>query len=164
MNKKISISILILITVIISVIVTTVMMDDEKTELTSYSSSEDNQPIDNEKVNMDKVYIRINNKRYEVVLDDNSTALGLVEMLPLELVMNDLNNNEKYAYLDRSLPANTYNPKRIEAGDIMLFGDNCLVVFYKSFDSDYSYSKIGHIDSLPDLGDGDASVIINVEE
>jgi hypothetical protein len=35
----------------------------------------------------------------------------------------------------------------------MLFGDNCLVIFYVSFDTGYSYLKIGHIDNLPELGD-----------
>ncbi len=34
----------------------------------------------------------------------------------------------------------------------MLFGDNCLVIFYKSFETEYSYTKIGHIENLPDLG------------
>ena len=34
----------------------------------------------------------------------------------------------------------------------MLYGNNYLVVFYKSFDTLYSYTKIGHIDNLPNLG------------
>ena len=42
-------------------------------------------------------------------------------------------------------------PFIIEAGDIMLFGNNCLVVFYKSFNSSYSYTKIGHIENLEEL-------------
>jgi len=40
----------------------------------------------------------------------------------------------------------------------MLFGDNCLVIFYKSFDTSYSYLKIGHINNLPDLGSGNTTV------
>ena len=40
----------------------------------------------------------------------------------------------------------------------MLFDNGCLVIFYKSFDTSYSYTKIGYIDNLPDLGNGDVSV------
>ena len=54
--------------------------------------------------------------------------------------------------MDNSLPTNSTNPKHIKSGDIMLYGNNCLVIFYKSFDTNYSYTKIGHIDNLPDLG------------
>ena len=63
-----------------------------------------------------------------------------------------MNDNEKYVYLDTKLPTDPENPKRINAGDVMLYGDKCLVIFYKSFDTSYSYTKIGHIDNLPDLG------------
>lgn len=82
-------------------------------------------------------------------------------MLPLELNMSELNGNEKYAYLDKSLPTNSYNPKHINSGDVMLFGDNCLVIFYDSFNTSYSYTKIGHIDNLPNLGNGSIKVIID---
>ena len=77
--------------------------------------------------------------------------------------MNLYHGNEKYVYLNESLPTNTYSPKHIEAGDVMLFGDNCLVIFYESFDTSYSYSKIGHIDNLPSLDDGNISISIDVK-
>ena len=112
---------------------------------------------------MDKVYININNKKLGIDLENNSTTSALIKLLPLELSMNDLNGNEKYVYLNESLPTNTYSPKHIEAGDIMLFGDNCLVIFYKSFDTSYSYTKIGHIDNLPSLGDGDMPAAFSAE-
>lgn len=73
--------------------------------------------------------------------------------------MNELNGNEKFAYLDTNLPTNSYSPKHINAGDVMLFGNNCLVIFYKSFDTTYNYTKIGHIDNLPDLGKNNVKVI-----
>jgi hypothetical protein len=112
---------------------------------------------------MNKVYININGQKLEVDLENNSTVSAFTKMLPLELSMNDLNGNEKYAYLDNSLPTNTYSPKHIEAGDVMLFGDNCLVIFYESFDTSYSYSKIGHIDKLPELDGGNVSVNLSTE-
>ena len=79
--------------------------------------------------------------------------------LPQEFRMKELNGNEKYIYLDTSFPTNSFNPQRILKGDIMLYGDNCLVIFYKSFDTPYSYTKIGHIDNLPDLGSDNITVI-----
>ena len=94
----------------------------------------------------------INENEYTINLENNNTAKKFNDMLPLELYMNELNGNEKYIYLDTSLPTDAYNPKKINAGDVMLFGDSCLVIFYKSFTTSYSYTKIGHIDNLPDLG------------
>ena len=162
MNKKLTISIPILITIIVSVVVTTVMVNNKGKE--PNLSPETNQSIDNKEIAMDKVYIDINNKKLEIDLENNSTVSALVKMLPLNLSMSDLNSNEKYVYLDESLPTNTYSPKHIEAGDVMLFGENCLVIFYKSFDTSYSYSKIGHINNLPELGDGNIDTSIYKEE
>ena len=107
---------------------------------------------------MDKIYLNINNKKLTVNLENNSTTAALISLLPLDISMSDLNGNEKYAYLDSHLPTNVYSPKHIEAGDVMLFGNNCLVIFYKSFDTNYDYSKIGHIDNLPELGNGSINV------
>jgi len=102
--------------------------------------------------------IEINNKEYSINLEENETTKKLIELLPLELNMDELNGNEKYVYLDTNLPTNSYSPKHINAGDVMLFGNNCLVIFYKSFDTTYSYTKIGHIDNLPDLGNENINV------
>ena len=162
MNKKLAISIPILIAIIVSVAVTTIMMNNKESDKDPILSPETNQSIDNEEMTMDKVYINISNKKLGIDLENNSTTSALIKLLPLELSMNDLNGNEKYAYLNESLPTNTYSPKHIEAGDVMLFGDNCLVIFYESFDTSYSYSKIGHINNLPSLDDGNISISIDV--
>ena len=104
----------------------------------------------NEVINSMKAII--NNKEYIITLEDNETAKSFVSMLPQKLNMSELNGNEKYIYLDKNLPTNSSNPERINVGDVMLYGNNCLVIFYKSFDTSYSYTRIGHIDNLPDLG------------
>ena len=101
---------------------------------------------------MSNVNVEINNKNYTLKLEDNQTVNEFLELLPQEYTMNELNGNEKYVYINNSLTTDSYNPKHIEKGDVMLFGDNCLVIFYKSFDTPYSYTKIGHIDNLDDLG------------
>ena len=100
------------------------------------------------------IKVVINDQTYILKLENNETAKEFINLLPLEFTMNDLNNNEKYVYMNNSLTTNSSNPKHIEKGDVMLYTDNCLVIFYKSFDTSYSYTKIGHIDNLDDLGSG----------
>lgn len=163
-DRGLKISIPILIVVVASVIVATILMNSKSPNIDPELNQETPIANNNEKKNkMAKIYARLNDKKLEINLEENSTTSALVKLLPLDITMNDLNKNEKYAYLDESLPTNTYSPKHIEAGDVMLFGDNCLVIFYESFDTSYSYSKIGHINNLPSLNDGNISISIDVE-
>ena len=105
-------------------------------------------------VKVSEVKVMINDKVYTLTLEENNTVEEFISLLPKEFTMNELNGNEKYVYMDVSLSTNSYLPKHIEKGDVMLYGDNCLVLFYKSFESSYRYTKIGHIDDLEDLGNG----------
>ena len=116
----------------------------------------------NEDMTDNTIRVTINDKTFTAVLEENETAKEFVGLLPCELNMSDLNGNEKFGNLDIILPTDSYNPKHIETGDVMLFGNNCLVIFYKSFDTSFSYTKIGHIENLGDLGDSD--VLIRIEK
>ena len=104
----------------------------------------------------------INNKKYTLKLEDNETVKEFVNLLPQEFTMSELNGNEKYVYMNNNLITNSYNPKHIEKGDVMLYGNNCLVIFYKSFDTSYNYTKIGHIDNLDNINSG--SIIAKFEK
>ena len=128
--------------------------------LSSCSISKNNDENINSLDKKDKstMNIIINNTSYKLNIEENETTNVLTNLLPLDLKLTELNGNEKYVYLDEKLPTNTYKPKKISKGDVMLYGDNCLVIFYKSFETSYSYTKIGHIDDLPDLGTGSISV------
>ena len=116
--------------------------------------------VNNESENkmVSNIKVIVDGKKYNAKIEENETAQTLVKMLPLELKMTELNGNEKYIYLDKTLPTNSYSPKHIEVGDIMLYGNDCLVVFYKSFDTPYSYTKIGHIENFVNLGTKDVVV------
>ena len=104
------------------------------------------------------ISVSINDQKYNATIENNETTETFINQLPQEFNMKELNGNEKYVYMDNSLPTNSTNPKHIKSGDIMLYGSNCLVIFYKSFDTNYSYTKIGHIDNLPDLGNDSVTV------
>ncbi|MBQ2076770.1 MAG: hypothetical protein II471_04575 [Bacteroidales bacterium] len=95
--------------------------------------------------------LSIGNKIFTATLEDNSSAESFYALLPTTLEMNELNGNEKYNYLETTLPVNSIRPGTINAGDIMLYGDNCIVVFYETFKSSHSYSPIGHINDIQQL-------------
>ena len=110
---------------------------------------------------MNNISVTINDMSYKIIFEDNETINKFISMLPQTFEMTELNGNEKYIYLDYSLPTDSTNPGHIEAGDVMLYGDNCLVIFYKSFNTTYSYTKIGHIYDLLDLGPDNVTVTFN---
>ncbi len=107
----------------------------------------------------------IDNKEYSITLEDNETVDALIKNMPLNLSMSNLNGNEFYTYLDFTLPTNSSNPGNINKGDIYLYGNNCLVIFYESFNTSYSYTKIGKLDDIEALDNikGKNNIVVNLE-
>lgn len=112
------------------------------------------------------INMQIGNKNFTIKLFDNHAAQNLITQLPLTLDMKELNGNEKYSYLPKKLPADSQNISEIKAGDLMLFGSDCLVLFYKNFHTSYSYTKIGYIENITELtaalGNGNIKVKLNI--
>ncbi len=108
------------------------------------------------------ITVTINGREFSATLYDNETARTFKELLPLTLDMSELNGNEKYYYLPDSLPRNSSIPSGINAGDIMLYGSDCIVIFYESFSTSYSYTPIGKIDDPDGLAAALGSVSVQV--
>jgi len=108
------------------------------------------------------INIIVGSKTFTATLADSETGEAFAALLPLSVTMNELNGNEKYHYLSSSLPTAAYQPGTIHVGDLMLYGNNCVVLFYKTFNSSYSYTRIGAIDNpsglASALGSGNVSV------
>lgn len=106
--------------------------------------------------------LKIEDRSYMAVLEDTEAGRRFYEMLPMTLMMSELNGNEKYYYLDQDLPTSSRRPDRIHEGDLMLFGSSCLVLFYKSFSTSYSYTPVGRVENpqglASALGRGEARV------
>ena len=111
------------------------------------------------------ISIEVNGQTFSATLADNDTARAFAARLPMTLDMRELNGNEKYFYLDEPLPAAAQRVGQIRAGDLMLFGSDCVVLFYENFATSYTYTPIGRIDD-PDgladaLGSGSAEVFFS---
>ena len=92
------------------------------------------------------IKITVDSKTFTATLLDNPSAKAFKELLPMSITMTELNGNEKYYDLPKKLPSQSSNPGTIHNGDLMLYGSNTLVLFYKTFSTSYSYTKLGSID------------------
>ena len=114
-----------------------------------------------------QMIITIGQKIFTATLEDNATATAFKAMLPLKLDMEDVNANEKVISLPAKLPTRDTNPGRIQAGDLMIWTSRSLVVFYKSFATSYSYTRLGRIDDPSGLaaavGSGNVTVTFELK-
>ena len=92
-----------------------------------------------------QIQLKIGNTKFKAVFEDNKTTRALLKKFPVTYTMSELNGNEKYKYLSYELPTNEKQVKMIHAGDIMLYGSDCIVIFYKDFKTSYSYTRLGKI-------------------
>ena len=109
-----------------------------------------------------KLKITIGANTFSSTLYNNATVTAFKKRLPMTINMRELNDNEKYFDLPDNLPANASNPENIKAGDLMLYGSNTLVLFYKSFSTSYNYTRLARINNpsglAAALGSGNITV------
>jgi hypothetical protein len=114
-----------------------------------------------------KVKIKIGSNTFTATFSNNATATAFKAMLPMTINMSELNGNEKYFNLPENLPTNASNPGTIQTGDLMMYGSNTLVLFYKAFSTSYSYTRLGVIDNPSGLaavlGSGNIAVTFEAE-
>jgi hypothetical protein len=135
--------------------------NDGNVETGNIVNSTLNNPADN------KMIVTIGSSVFTAILNDNATTAAFKEMLPLTITMEELNGSEKFYYFQDTLPSDASAGGNIQPGDLMLYGNNCLVLFYEGFNTSYSYTRIGHIENASGLaaavGTGNATVKFEVE-
>jgi hypothetical protein len=120
---------------------------------------------DNANPASNQMRIKIGSNTFTATLYDNATATAFKGMLPMTIKMSELNGNEKYFDLPANLPTNASNPEKIQSGDLMIYGSNTLVLFYKTFSTSYSYTGLGRINDATGLAAavGSGSVTVSFE-
>lgn len=115
-----------------------------------------------------KIKITIGPTSFIATTYDNATAKAFISLLPMTVIMSELNGNEKYYYMSDNLPTATERPSQIKTGDLMLYSSNCIVIFHKTFSSSYNYTRIGYMDNPTGLetalGSGNPTVTFEVME
>lgn len=130
------------------------------------SSHDNNQKREEAQMaNLLALELQIGNEVFSAQLYESETTEALLELLPLTIDMEDLHGNEKFFYLSERLPTNSESPEHINAGDIMLYGDDCLVFFYDKLSTSHQYTRLGYIENVEKftqaVGEGNATVVLN---
>ena len=130
---------------------------------TAVSTSGSNEKKEDE--NSMQITITVGKQNFAAQLHDSKAARELHALLPLKISMKELNGNEKHGELPQSLTKNVFSPKKINSGDILLWGSSTLVIFYQDFPTQYSYTDIGKISNPQGLsealGSGNVEVTIH---
>lgn len=101
------------------------------------------------------INVSVGGQQFPAKVEYSQTGKDFISKLPLTLNMSELNGNEKYCY-GVPLTRNDQYYSTINAGDLMLYNGNCVVLFYGAAGG-YNYTRIGQLLST----DGLASALGN---
>lgn len=114
--------------------------------------------------------ITVGNKTFTAKMYNNETTQAFIKQLPMTVNMSELNGREKYYHLSSNLSAeSTETPATINAGEIMCWSSNNLVLFYNTFSNSYGgYIKLGYIEDVSGLasalGTGNVQVTFAISD
>ncbi len=113
---------------------------------------------------MYEITVQVNGKVFPAKLYQTETTKSIMQKLPLSIMMDELNGNEKYYYFSESFPTASQKVSDIHAGDLKLYGSSCLVLFYESFSTSYSYTSLGFVENPEGLAEalGTGSVRVDI--
>ena len=134
----------------------------------SESASIDSNNTAETEVKTMKMSVTIGDQSFAATLEDNAATRELVKMMeesPISINMDDYSGFEKVGSLGKSLSTDNQQITT-QAGDIVLYSGNPVVMFYGS--NSWSYTKIGKIDDLSGwedaLGNGSVTVVFSLTE
>lgn len=113
-----------------------------------------------------KMNVTIGDKSFTATLEDNVASRELVKMMENESIsinLDDYSGFEKVGSLGKSLTTDNQQITT-QAGDIVLYNGNQIVMFYGS--NSWSYTKIGKIDDRSGwedaLGNGSVTAVFSL--
>ena len=120
--------------------------DDKPKDITSDTTEQEDTTM--------QISVIVNDVPFTATIEGTDAGRELLSRLPLTLSMDELHGNEKYCYTGEGFGGEQYVPETIEAGDLMVFGSDCLVLFYDTFSNGgWSYARVGWVDDPTGLAE-----------
>ena len=137
------------------------------TEMNKTDTAETDIQDNMEENKVENMKVQVGDVVFSATLEENEAVSALVEMMresPVVIQMSDYSGFEKVGSLGTSLSASN-SQTTTQAGDIVLYNGNQIVIFYGS--NSWSYTRLGHVDDLTGwkdaLGSGDVIVTFSLE-
>lgn len=143
-----------------------VAAETEETKQTEVQSTEEAETQEENKT-MTDINVTVNGIAFQgKIYNDSPCAQQFLDKLPLTLTMNELNGNEKYYRFSEAFTSSPESVGSINLGDIMLYQSDYLVLFYDSFNTSYTYTRLGYITDTAGLkeavGTGNAEITFEI--
>ena len=139
----------------------------KRAEIWALKSFRDRSQDNMEENKVENMKVQVGDVVFSATLEENEAVSALVEMMresPVVIQMSDYSGFEKVGSLGTSLSASN-SQTTTQAGDIVLYNGNQIVIFYGS--NSWSYTRLGHVDDLTGwkdaLGSGDVIVTFSLE-
>lgn len=141
---------------------------ESQVELPSEQDSQQSPTVEDTQVKTDLI-LKIDGQEVSVAWEDNESVTALMELAekkPLTIQMSMYGGFEQVGPIGTSLPRND-GQTTTEAGDIVLYSGNQIVVFYGS--NSWAYTRLGRINGMTVddltalLGNGPVSLTISAE-
>lgn len=95
---------------------------------------------------------------FTAVTQVSNAAKNFISFIPTTVQMKDEGQFEKKGCGYFHFEGDSEKSKQIQRGDLLVYGDSCIVIAKGDFNGTSLYKKIGHIDDMPDLPDGNIEV------
>ncbi len=139
----------------------------QETERNETDTAETDIQDNMEENKVENMNVQVGDVVFSATLEENEAVSALVEMMresPVVIQMSDYSGFEKVGSLGTSLPTSN-SQTTTQAGDIVLYNGNQIVIFYGS--NSWNYTRLGYIDDLTGweeaLGRGDVTVIFSLQ-
>ena len=141
---------------------------ENNTTQTQSESEPENMEQEDDNMRENVFYITVADSTFTANFSDNSGADAFEQLLAggsVTIEMRDYSGFEKVGGLGESLPA-SHSRITTQAGDIMLYQEDQIVIFYGS--NSYSYTPLGRVNDLTGwadaLGSGDVTVTFSLTQ
>ena len=98
--------------------------------------------------NLPNIVVGIDGKRYTAVTEVSYASENFIKNTPVSIEMTDEDGNHKYGCTYFKFTGEAARTNTIKKGDILIYGDSCIVIATKDFNSSGKYKKVAHINDM----------------